>query len=72
MHLWPTSLGKGGGGMFWLKACPRCRGDLCLERNELGEAEIICIQCGLRRFGTPALQPRMPESLESREGPVAV
>ena len=37
--------------MMQFKACPRCRGDLELERNEVGDVEVSCIQCGLRRFG---------------------
>ena len=40
-------------GMFWLSACPRCRGDLYLDRNEFGEGEFSCMQCGFRRFDTP-------------------
>ena len=40
-------------GMFWLSACPRCRGDLYLDRNEFGEGELSCMQCGFRRFDTP-------------------
>ena len=36
--------------MFWLRACPRCRGDLYQERNELGDSEVYCLHCGLRRF----------------------
>lgn len=31
-----------------LKACPRCKGDLLIDR-EMEGAE-ICIQCGYRRF----------------------
>ena len=39
--------------MFWLRACPRCRGDLYLERNELGDNEVYCLHCGFRRFSKP-------------------
>ena len=40
--------------MFWLKACPRCRGDIYLESNELEGNELHCMQCGFRRFVTQA------------------
>ncbi|MDP2673688.1 MAG: hypothetical protein Q8Q00_02140 [Dehalococcoidia bacterium] len=31
--------------MYWLKACPRCRGDLHEESDFFG-AYVACIQCG--------------------------
>ena len=31
--------------MYWLKACPRCRGDLREEKDFYG-AYVACIQCG--------------------------
>jgi hypothetical protein len=31
--------------MFWLKACPRCHGDLH-EVNEVGDSYVSCLQCG--------------------------
>lgn len=31
--------------MFWLKACPRCGGDLNAERDRDG-AYVACLQCG--------------------------
>ena len=37
--------------MMQFKACPRCKGDLEFERNEVGDVEAYCLQCGLRRFG---------------------
>ena len=36
--------------MFKLKGCPRCKGDLYLDRNELEDEEAYCLQCGYRRF----------------------
>jgi hypothetical protein len=33
--------------MIALKACPRCRGDMFLERL-VGDAELLCLQCGYR------------------------
>lgn len=35
--------------MFWLKACPRCAGDLYLDINSRGK-DIVCLQCGYRRY----------------------
>lgn len=31
--------------MFWLKACPRCRGDLH-EIRDVGATYVSCLQCG--------------------------
>ena len=31
--------------MFWLKACPRCRGDLYIEEDIFG-SYLACFQCG--------------------------
>lgn len=31
--------------MLWLKACPKCGGDLLMERP-LWERSVSCIQCG--------------------------
>lgn len=31
--------------MIWLKACPRCRGDLFLDSDAYGRF-VSCIQCG--------------------------
>ena len=35
---------------FWLKACPRCAGDLALK-PDVGGAYIECVQCGLELNG---------------------
>jgi Zn ribbon nucleic-acid-binding protein len=37
--------------MMRLKACPRCRGDLEVQRNEVDDVEVSCFQCGYRKFG---------------------
>jgi hypothetical protein len=60
--------------MFWLKKCPRCRGDLISESDVHG-AYVSCLQCGhmlsaaeeasLRGSG-PAGRPKTGES--SRAG----
>ena len=31
--------------MYWLKACPRCRGDL-VQVPELDDYRVSCLQCG--------------------------
>jgi len=31
--------------MMWLKACPRCRGDMILDSDYYGHY-VSCIQCG--------------------------
>ena len=35
--------------MLWLKACPRCKGDLFLDISSRGK-DIFCLQCGYRRY----------------------
>ncbi len=47
--------------MFWLKACPRCRGDLH-RINDLGVSYVSCLQCGqiLTEQQEQALQRPMP------------
>ena len=44
--------------MFWFKGCPRCRGDMFLERIGLGEIEAFCMQCGFRRYSLRPVEPR--------------
>jgi len=34
--------------MFWIKACPRCQGDLFLDRDA-NNRDVVCLQCGYRR-----------------------
>lgn len=34
------------------KACPRCAGDIYMERG-IGYTDAVCIQCGWRREVTP-------------------
>jgi hypothetical protein len=45
--------------MFWLKACPRCRGDLYRQSRD-ADASFNCLQCGheLRRDDALALLAR--------------
>ncbi|HEY90454.1 MAG TPA: hypothetical protein G4O07_01350 [Dehalococcoidia bacterium] len=34
--------------MFWMKACPRCKGDLFLDQDAINR-DVVCLQCGYRR-----------------------
>jgi hypothetical protein len=36
---------RGVSAMFWLKSCPRCRGDLCEGKDVYGRY-VACLQCG--------------------------
>jgi len=42
--------------MMFLKACPRCRGDLVLEEDMYGRY-IACLQCGFIRDITDNYEP---------------
>ena len=46
--------------MMWLKACPRCRGDLVLDSDYYGNY-VSCIQCGasLDKSQKSVLQQRL-------------
>lgn len=63
--------------MYWFKSCPRCRGDLHVERD-IYSTEIVCMQCGhiLNRAQVQALLERtMPRALRTRraeQAPVAM
>ena len=35
--------------MIWLKACPRCNGDLYLD-NDMAFSDVVCLQCGHRIY----------------------
>jgi Zn ribbon nucleic-acid-binding protein len=37
---------------MWLKACPKCEGDLYL-RHEIDSKDIVCLQCGYIRHILP-------------------
>ena len=61
--------------MFWLKACPRCCGDLYVDNDQYGSF-ISCLQCGLNRQvcsepGEPLLiaaEPSLPIPLPQWQG----
>ena len=45
--------------MLMLKACPRCRGDLYIDRDFYGQYK-QCIQCGFMEDLAPAPRARRP------------
>ena len=40
--------------MFWLKGCPRCKGDLYEDTDKCGRY-VSCLQCGYHRSKTRTL-----------------
>jgi ribosomal protein S27AE len=46
--------------MFLLKACPKCGGDVFVEHDEYGNADLKCLQCG--RYLPPTTIPRRRKS----------
>jgi hypothetical protein len=51
--------------MFWLKACPRCHGDLH-EIHDVGDQYVTCLQCG--RILTVEQEKALPRLLNYRRG----
>ena len=52
--------------MIYLKACPKCRGDLTMNRDEYGKF-VSCLQCGfMREIGVAA--PVAEPSADRRRG----
>lgn len=43
--------------MLYLKACPRCHGDLLLQEVVIGETEMNCLQCGYAASVRPPAPP---------------
>lgn len=52
--------------MMLRKSCPRCSGDLFLDRSD-GPAAWTCLQCG-RAFTTAAMQADAPVELATPAG----
>ncbi len=57
--------------MFWIKACPRCSGDLYVDNDQYGSF-VSCLQCGLNREvcsqpGEPLLMASEPSTLPQWE-----
>jgi hypothetical protein len=50
--------------MFWLKSCPRCKGDLYQDSDVYG-IYVACFQCGhyLSMAEEVALRPSSPQRL---------
>jgi len=55
---------KGGKAMVFLKACPRCRGDLYLDRDIYG-TYLECVQCGYIRDLAEEAASRMEATADS-------
>lgn len=51
--------------MVWLKACPRCKGDLSLEEDHYGKFN-SCLQCGYIRDLSDDPREIVPSSRQSR------
>ena len=41
-------LSRGVEAVFWMKACPRCKGNLFLDQDA-SNRDVVCLQCGYRR-----------------------
>jgi DNA-directed RNA polymerase subunit M/transcription elongation factor TFIIS len=54
--------------MIWLKACPKCRGDLVLDSDYYGNY-VSCIQCGhsLEQSQQSQLQQRLFTTKQTAE-----
>jgi hypothetical protein len=56
--------------MMLRKSCPRCRGDLFLDRND-GPAMWSCLQCGrnfdARSVAAPSVEGRVPVTIGAPE-----
>ena len=52
--------------MYWLKSCPRCKGDLAEEDDIYGK-EIMCVQCGFRPAPVEMLELRHELALKMAE-----
>ena len=54
---------------MWLKACPKCEGDLYL-RHEIDGKDVVCIQCGYTRHILPedarVMVPRQSRPVKKR------
>jgi hypothetical protein len=55
--------------MVWLKACPRCQGDLFLEQDHYGKFK-TCLQCGYARDLAESVSPTAepPRAATGAEG----
>jgi len=40
--------------MIWLRACPRCKGDL-VEQSDWDGDELVCLQCAFRTALPPGI-----------------
>ena len=56
--------------MFLLKGCPRCTGDLYMDRNDEAGPELYCIQCGFRSY-PEVLAPRLEAATRAEKRTLA-
>jgi hypothetical protein len=56
--------------MVWLKACPRCKGDLFLDEDHYGKYK-SCIQCGYIKdlVDEPVATPQAAQPAPSSDTP---
>jgi uncharacterized protein YbaR (Trm112 family) len=56
--------------MVWLKACPKCKGDLFLDEDHYGKYK-SCIQCGYIKDLTdgPIAMPQATQPVPSSDKP---
>ena len=71
MHVkYYNSLCEGDDGMFWLKACSRCHGDIFVDRDSYGSF-LHCLQCGyikdLEENPKVRVKVRIPDRKEERK-----
>ena len=52
--------------MYWLKACPRCQGDLHAEKDFYG-VYVACIQCGYLPSSEEERQLRVAGRIEREQ-----
>ena len=60
---------EGGDAMFLLKACPRCKGDIFVDRDNYGPF-LHCMQCGyikdLEESSKIRVHVQIPQAKEER------
>ena len=54
--------------MLYLKACPKCHGDLVAEEFLPGNWELACLQCGHVTYRTVVDMLGMPVAIGLRDG----
>jgi len=55
--------------MFMLKACPRCTGDLYLDRDDEAGPELYCMEYGFWSYGD--VEPKLEAAASQRKPALA-